>query len=133
MADPIELADSQERPLFRVAAESLVDDVIAHRDDNGHLANTTADELRDTLDVACERLRFKAAELRRLHAENELLLDANRMALVAYEVALADNERLRESCASAIAGALLGVDPMAALESIRLAILDPSSDTDSED
>lgn len=46
-----------EPALWRIHAEALVDAVTARDDENGDIANHTADELRDALRVAAERLR----------------------------------------------------------------------------
>lgn len=46
---------------WRAEAEARLADVVEHGDDNGTIANLKADELRDVLRVASERLAMHAA------------------------------------------------------------------------
>lgn len=69
-------------------AEYLLDEVLAHDDMNGALANATGDELRDALRLAADRLRIAAGRrprcawlvgTRRLVAEVWRLVDDHRI------------------------------------------------------
>lgn len=50
--------DGHEVPSWAQRAGALVDEVLEHGDDNGALANATADDLRDALHLAADRLRI---------------------------------------------------------------------------
>jgi hypothetical protein len=56
---PAIMADQRAQPTRAEWGAGLLDAVIAHDDDMGHLANATADELRDALRVAATRLRTR--------------------------------------------------------------------------
>lgn len=51
---------ADELPTWAQRAGALLDEVIAHGDENGAVANAQPDDLRDALDVAADRLRVLA-------------------------------------------------------------------------